>query len=261
MVQDGDAREPGHDMSGRSVLITGASRGIGAEAARAFARAGAQVGLLARTEEAVADLAAEIGPAAVAIPCDVGRYWEVAAAVDGMTRTFGRLDVLVGNAGVIEPIAHLADADPDEWGRVIDVNLKGVFHGMRAAIPVMAAAGGGTVLTLSSGAAHGPVEGWSHYCASKAGAAMLTACADEEYRAAGIRAMGLSPGTVATRMQEEIKASGVNRVSQLDWSAHIPPDWPARALVWMCSPDADEFLGREVSLRDEGVRRRIGLID
>ena len=250
-----------HDMTGRAVLVTGASRGIGAAAARAFAAAGAQVGLLARTEEAVGDLAAEIGPAALAIPCDVTRYWEVAAAVDAVVQSFGRLDVLVGNAGVIEPIAHLADADPDGWGRAIDVNLKGVFHGMRAVMPVMVRQGGGTVLTVSSGAAHGAVEGWSHYCASKAGAAMLTACAHEEGRAHGVRAMGLSPGTVATRMQREIKASGVNRISQLDWSDHIPPEWPARALVWMCSPDADEFAGAEVSLRDEGVRRRVGLID
>ena len=249
----------GHDMTGHAVLITGASRGIGAAAARAFADAGARVGLLARTEEAVADLAAEIGEAALAVPCDVTRFWEVAAAVDAVAATFGRLDVLVGNAGVIEPIAPLAEADPDGWGRAIDVNLKGVFHGLRAAMPVMIRQGGGTILTLSSGAAHGPMEGWSHYCASKAGAAMLTACADREGRERGIRAMGLSPGTVATQMQREIKASGINRVSQLDWSDHIPPEWPARALVWMCSPDADEFVGREVSLRDEDVRRRVGL--
>lgn len=249
-----------HDMTGQAVLITGASRGIGAEAARAFARAGAKVGLMARTEEAVADLAAEIGEAALAIPCDVSRYWEVAAAVDAVARAFGRLDVLVNNAGVIEPIAHLAEADPEGWGRVIDINLKGVFHGMRAALPVMIAQGGGTILTVSSGAAHGPVEAWSHYCASKAGAAMLTRCADKEGREHGVRAMGLSPGTVATQMQREIKASGVNPVSRLEWSDHIPPDWPARALVWMCSPDADAFVGEEISLRDEGIRRRAGLI-
>jgi len=72
--------------------------------------------------------------------------------------------------------------------------------------------------------------------------------------------MGLSPGTVATQMQREIKASGVNPVSQLDWDAHIPADWPAKALLWMCSPEADAFLGEEISLRDEGIRRRAGLI-
>ncbi|MDJ0627972.1 MAG: SDR family oxidoreductase [Rhodobacter sp.] len=247
------------DLTGRAVLITGASRGIGAETARAFAAAGANVALVARGREAIADLAGEIGPSAMAIPCDVSRYWEVEAAVGACVEAFGSLDVLVNNAGVIEPIAHLAFSNPEGWGHAIDVNLKGVYHGMRAALPVMVAAGGGTILTVSSGAAHGPVEAWSHYCASKAGAAMLTRCADKEYAAQGVRAMGLSPGTVATQMQREIKASGVNPVSRLDWSDHIPPDWPARALVWMCSSQADDFLGQEISLRDEGIRTRVGL--
>ncbi len=247
-------------LSGKAVLITGASRGIGAEAARAFAGAGARVALLARSRAEIAEIAGEIGEAAIAIPCDVSRYWEVEAAVAKTVETFGSLDVLVGNAGVIEPIAHLAKADSEDWGRVIDINLKGVFHGMRAAMPVMLDQGGGTILTVSSGAAHGPVEAWSHYCASKAGAAMLTRCADKEGRAGGIRAMGLSPGTVATEMQREIKASGINPVSQLDWSDHIPAEWPAQALVWMCSPEADAFVGEEISLRDEGIRARVGLV-
>lgn len=247
------------DMTGKTVLITGASRGIGAEAARVFAKAGANVALLARSKEAIADLAGEIGPKALAIPCDVSRYWEVHAAVEATVSAFASLDVLINNAGVIEPISHLSSADPDAWSQVIDINLKGVFYGMRAAMPVMEAAGGGSILTISSGAAHGPVEAWSHYCASKAGAAMLTRCADKEAADKGLRIMGLSPGTVATEMQREIKASGINPVSQLDWDAHIPADWPAKCLLWMCSPDADEFCGQEISLRDEGIRARVGL--
>ncbi len=247
------------DMTGKTALITGASRGIGAEAARVFAAAGANVALLARSEEAIADLAGEIGPKALAIPCDVSRYWEMQAAVDATIKTFGGLDVLINNAGVIEPISHLSSADPDAWGHVIDINLKGVFNGMRAAMPVMEVAGGGTILTISSGAAHGPVEAWSHYCASKAGAAMLTRCADKEAADKGLRVMGLSPGTVATEMQREIKASGINPVSQLDWSDHIPADWPAKTLLWMCSPDADAFCGQEISLRDDAIRAQVGL--
>lgn len=248
------------DMTGKTVLITGASRGIGAETARVFSAAGANVALMARSKEAIADLAGEIGSKALAIPCDVSRYWEVHAAVEATVETFGALDVLINNAGAIEPISHLSTADPDAWSHVIDINLKGVFYGMRASIPVMEAAGGGTILTISSGAAHGPVEAWSHYCASKAGAAMLTRCADKEAAENGLRIMGLSPGTVATEMQREIKASGVNPISQLDWDVHIPADWPAKALLWMCSPDADEFLGTEISLRDEAIRARVGLI-
>jgi NAD(P)-dependent dehydrogenase (short-subunit alcohol dehydrogenase family) len=248
------------DLTGRTVLITGASRGIGAEAARVFAEAGANVALVARSADSIADLAGEIGQKAVAIPCDISRYWEVAQAVENCVTAFGGLDILINNAGVIEPISRMDEADPDGWGQVIDINLKGVFHGMRAALPVMEAAGGGTILTVSSGAAHNPIEAWSHYCASKAGAAMLTMCLHKEMGDKGIRAMGLSPGTVATQMQREIKASGINPVSQLDWSVHIPADWPAKALLWMCGPDADAYLGEEISLRDEDVRRKVGLI-
>ena len=89
---------------------------------------------------------------------------------------------------------------------------------------------------------------------------MLTRMVDKENRDDGIRAIGLSPGTVATEMQREIKASGINPVSKLEWSDHIPPEWPAKCLVWMCSADADEFLGDEISLRDDAIRKRIGVI-
>ncbi|MEL7099288.1 MAG: SDR family NAD(P)-dependent oxidoreductase [Pseudomonadota bacterium] len=245
------------DMTGNTVLITGASRGIGAAAARAFAAAGANVALTARSADALATLSGEIGDRALALPCDVADYDAVASAVAATVKHFGGLDVLINNAGAVEPIAHLANADPAAWGHVIDVNLKGVFYGMHAALGVMQDTGG-TIITISSGAAHGPVEAWSHYCASKAGAAMLTRCLDKE---AGktVRAMGLSPGTVATQMQREIKASGINPVSQLDWSDHIPPEWVADTLIWMCGPDAAEFAGQEVSLRDEAIRARVGL--
>ena len=247
------------DMTGKTVLITGASRGIGEAAARAFAQAGANVVLAARSADTLERLAQEIGPRARAVSCDVARFADMEAAVALCRDHFGGLDVLVNNAGVIDPVGRLDAIDADAWGKVIDINLKGVFHGMRAAIPVMRAAGGGTILTVSSGAAHNPLEGWSHYCASKAGAAMLTECAHLEEAAHGLRVMGLSPGTVATQMQRDIRESGINPVSQLDWSAHIPPDWPARALLWMCSPDADAWAGQEISLRDPDIRRKVGL--
>jgi len=248
-------------MHGKTVLITGASRGIGAEAARVFAQAGANVALVARNAGSIGELARDIGEQALELPCNVGRYADVKAAVDQTVARFGGLDVLINNAGTIEPISRMAESDPEAWGEAIDVNLKGVYYGMRAVLPVMLAAGGGTVLTVSSGAAHSPVEAWSAYCSSKAGAAMLTRNLDLEYGEAGIHAAGLSPGTVATQMQREIKASGINPISELDWSVHIPADWPARVLLWMCGPDAAEFAGQEISLREDDIRRRAGLID
>ncbi|QYK42053.1 MAG: SDR family NAD(P)-dependent oxidoreductase [Paracoccaceae bacterium] len=246
-------------MQGKVVVITGASRGIGAAAARVFVQAGARVALLARTEAQIATLAAGLGDAATAIACDVAEAAQVDWALARVADRWGGIDAMINNAGVIEPIARLADADAAAWGRAVDINLKGVFHGMRAAIPHLRARGGGTLVTVSSGAAHNPLEGWSAYCAAKAGAAMLTQCAHLEEAAQGLRIMGLSPGTVATDMQVAIRHSGINPVSRLDPSAHIPAEWAGRALLWMCGPDADEFLGREISLRDPGVRRRAGI--
>ncbi|MBY6092171.1 SDR family oxidoreductase [Maritimibacter alkaliphilus] len=247
-------------FEGKVMMITGASRGIGEAAARLFAEAGAKVALLARGRDEIARIAGEIGPDAIAVPCDISRYWEVEAAVNACLQAFGKLDILINNAGALKPIAPLIEADPEEWGHVLDVNTKGVFNGMRAAMPVMLAQGGGTVITISSGAAHRPLEGWSAYCTSKAGTAMLTRAAHLENADKGLRIMGLSPGTVATQMQRDIKASGVNPVSQLDWEDHVPPEWPAKTLMWMCTPAADGYLGEEISLREEEVRRTVGLI-
>jgi NAD(P)-dependent dehydrogenase (short-subunit alcohol dehydrogenase family) len=247
-------------MQGKVVAITGASRGIGAASARVFADAGAQVVLLARSSAEITALAADIGRGAMAIACDVGDRASVAAAMGQIEAACGGLDVLIGNAGVIDPIARIADADPVAWSAAIDINLKGVFYGMQAAIPLMRARGGGTIITVSSGAAHNPLEGWSAYCAAKAGAAMLTRAAHLEEGANGLRIMGMSPGTVATDMQVRIKASGINPVSQLDPAVHIPAAWPALLMLWMCGPGGDDWLGQEVSMRDEAIRRAVGLI-
>lgn len=247
-------------MKGKIVAITGASRGIGAAAARVFANAGATVVLLARSVDEIETLAGEIGQGSVAISCDVGDPAQVAGAVAEIAKRLGGIDVWIGNAGVIDPIARIADARVEDWGRAIDINLKGVFYGMNAVIPVMRARGGGTIITVSSGAAHNPLEGWSAYCSSKAGAAMLTRAAHLEEAKHGLRIMGLSPGTVATDMQVKIKASGVNPVSQLDPSAHIPADWAAKALLWMCGKGGNSYLGQEIALRNEDIRRAVGLI-
>lgn len=247
-------------MEGQVVVITGASRGIGAAAAQAFSAAGARTALLARSAAEIRDLADRIGEGAMALPCDVANWASVQAAMDAVLARFGRIDVLVNNAGVIEPIARLADADPVAWAKAQDINLKGVFHGMKAALPAMRAQGGGTIVTVSSGAALRPLEGWSAYCASKAGALMLTQALHLEESANGIRSLGLSPGTVATEMQMKIRDSGLNPVSQIAWEDHIPPEWPARALVWMCGAAADPWLGRDISLRDEDIRRAVGLL-
>lgn len=248
-------------MTDKTVIITGASRGIGAAAARTFAAAGWRVALLARSGSEISALAEQIGAAAMALPCDVADPAAMQTAVQTVQARWGQLDALINNAGMIDPISRLEDADAGSWGRSIDINLKSVFNGMRAAIPVMKAAGGGTIITVSSGAASNPYEGWSAYCAAKAGAAMLTRAAHLEEGSNGLRIMGLSPGTVATDMQVKIKASGINPVSALDPAVHVPPEWPAKCLLWMCGSGGDAWLGEEVKLRDDSIRRAIGVLE
>lgn len=151
--------------------------------------------------------------------------------------------------------------DPAAWDKVIDINVKGVAYGMRAAGRIMREAGSGVIINISSGAASAAMEGWSHYCASKAAVLALTRCGQKELGDRGVRVVGLSPGTVATEMQREIKKSGVNPVSQLAWEDHIPPEWVGRAVAWLATDSARDFDGGDMSLREESVRRRIGLID
>ena len=115
-------------VNGKTVVITGASRGIGAAAGKAFAAAGANVVLAARSAQAIENLAAEIGEKAIAVVCDVSDFESVSKLMQAAEAAFGSVDVLVNNAGMIEPVAHLSAIDPSDWDRVIDVNVKGLIR-------------------------------------------------------------------------------------------------------------------------------------
>jgi len=259
-----DEQKNMQSLIGKTALITGASRGIGAAAARELATQGVRVALAARTLKDTQSIAQDIidaGGTAIAIACDVTHYKDVDSAVTETLSALGHIDILVNNAGTIDPIAHIAHSDPDGWDQVVDINLKGVYHGIRAVLPAMLKQRSGTIINISSGAATKPIEGWSHYCASKAAVLSLTACVHKEYTEQGIKCIGLSPGTVATDMQLSIKASGINAISKMDFSSHIPPEWPARAIAWLCTDEAAYLSGTDFSIKTEEGRRKAGLID
>ena len=244
---------------GRAAVVTGASRGIGAATALHLSDLGADVMLLARSGDEIADLAADIrdhGHNAEAVTCDVADPASVANAVAATVDRYGRIDLVVNNAGLIDPIARIEDTDPAAWAKVIQVNVMGVYHVLRAALPHLAAVDG-TVVNLSSIAAVRALVGWSHYCASKAAVLSLTRSVAAEHP--NVTAVGLSPGTVATGMQRSIRASGLNPVSETPWEAHIPPEWVAKAIAWLWQGGAKDYAGQDFSIKHAYGRRAVGL--
>jgi NAD(P)-dependent dehydrogenase (short-subunit alcohol dehydrogenase family) len=250
-------------LEGKVAIVTGASRGIGAGAAFVLAKAGAAVMLVARDGKRASQLADEIvanGGQAMASPCDIADYGSVRRMVDQTAHRLGRIDILVNNAGIIEPIGPLVHSDPTAWRRSIEVNLIGAYHTARATLPRMLETGNGTVINVSSGAAHRPLEGWGAYCAAKAGLAMLTEAIALECADAGVRVFGLAPGVVDTDMQAAIRASGINRISQIRQIDLAPVGHPAAAIHYLCTAAADDLVGRELALNDPNFRRRVGLV-
>lgn len=250
------------ELNGKVALVTGASRGLGEGAARALAAAGVKVMLIARDGALADSVARDIagkGGQAEALGCDVVDYRKVEHAVAETTARLGDIDILVNNAGVIDPIAEIVASDPAAWAQNITINLIGAYHVLRAVLPVMLARGGGSIVNVSSGAAHRPLEGWSSYCAGKAGFAMLTQSIALETAGKGIRIFGFSPGTIDTDMQVKIRASGINMISRIPRGDLSPVEHAVRGLIYLCRSESNDLLGQEASMRDEDFRRRIGL--
>ena len=240
-------------------LVTGAGRGIGARTAHALAEAGARVAVTSRRGDDARRVAASIGRGAVGVACEVSDPASVFAAVAEIAERLGPVGILVNNAGTVQPIGLLHETDPAAWAAALAATLAGAATAARAVLPAMLDTGHGTIVNLSSGAAHGPVEGWSAYCAAKAGLAMLTRSLALEYGSRGVRAFGFAPGLVDTGMQAEIRASGMNAISALPQTALADPDQPARAIAYLCSSAADDLAGRELDIREAAFRERVGL--
>jgi 3-oxoacyl-[acyl-carrier protein] reductase len=188
-------------ISGRSVLVTGGTKGIGQGVAAAFARQGASVVIVGRDraagEQAAADLAA-VGGTVSFVPGDVGRPEDCAAAVAAAQERHGGLDIVCCNAGIF-PAASLAEMTPGQLEEVLAVNLKGTFFTVQAALPALARSGRGRVIVISS--ITGPITGytgWSHYGASKAGQLGFMRSAALELASSGVTVNAILPGNIVT---------------------------------------------------------------
>jgi NAD(P)-dependent dehydrogenase (short-subunit alcohol dehydrogenase family) len=241
-------------LSGKIALVTGGNRGIGLATVRALAKAGATVHFTARNAANIAAAQRDLG----SIPA-TGHVVNMTDRL-AMTTLFDQpFDILVNNAAVIGPIGRILDVSVEDWALNIDTNLTAAFHATQLALGHMVARGGGTIVNISSGAAHRPQEGWSAYCAGKAGLAMLTRSVHMEYGDLGIRVFGFAPGVVDTDMQGAIRASGINPVSKLPRESLAPADHPAQAIAWLCTPAADALAGSELDIRTPDLRAAAGL--
>jgi NAD(P)-dependent dehydrogenase (short-subunit alcohol dehydrogenase family) len=234
------------------VIVTGASRGLGAATARILLEMGAAVVLTARSAEALQALAAEADPSgerSLVVAADVSDEAACAALVAETVARFGRIDGLVNNAGVLQPVGLLGDAEPAGWRQNIAVNLLGPYYLIHYALPHLKASGG-RVVNVSSGAAVRPVPGWSAYSVAKAGINMLTQALAEE--TPEVTALALRPGVVDTAMQAAIRDEGkegmpaerYQRFVRLHEEGELlPPEKPGRALAVLALHAPREWSG------------------
>jgi NAD(P)-dependent dehydrogenase (short-subunit alcohol dehydrogenase family) len=242
------------NYSGKVAFVTGAGGGIGRAAALAFAREGASVVVADVSEkenQQTASIIKEQGGQALAVRCDVTRVEEVKAALEKTVEGFGRLDFAFNNAG-IEPKkpAATADYDIEEWNRIIDIDLRGVFLCMKYEIPVMLKSGGGAIVNVSSGAGVIGIKGSPAYTAAKHGVIGLTRAAALDYAAQNIRINVVCPGYIATPMMDRFTggtAEGRAKVISEEPIGRMGrPEEIANAVLWLCSEGAGFVVGSAV---------------
>jgi NAD(P)-dependent dehydrogenase (short-subunit alcohol dehydrogenase family) len=246
-------------LDGKVAVVTGGAHGIGRASAKALAAEGAKVAMGDIDEgdgRACAEEIVGLGGDAIFVRTDVTSMDEMRELVGAAVERWGRLDVMVNNVGVAIGGAA-GEMSEDDWRRVIDVNLTGVWRGMRVAIPIMLEAGRGSIVNMSSVQAHVGFVGWSGYAASKGGIDALTRQAAVEYAARGIRVNAIVPGTILTEMNERIlREVDDPDALQAEWKAMHPigrigtPQEVAAVVVFLASDDSSFVTGE--SLRVDG---------
>ena len=187
-------------MAGKTTIITGAGAGIGRASALAFGRQGARVGVCSLNQNECEAVVAEIeaaGGSALALPCDVTEPDQIEAMIKSAHAAFGRIDVLMSNAGGATPGPWL-EQEEDTFRQIMKLNLESVHYGIRAVLPIMIEQGSGSIISISSGAGINSTAGLVTYGAAKAGLTQLTRGIAVEYGKLGIRANVIAPGPMAT---------------------------------------------------------------
>ncbi len=228
-----------NNIEGKVVVITGASSGLGEATARHLAAQGASVVLGARRQDRIRALARELsGGKAIAVTTDVGDRAQVKALVDAAVEAYGRVDVMINNAGVM-PQAPLERLRIDEWDRMIDVNIKGVLYGIAAALPYMKQQKAGHFINVSSVAGHKVGPGFAVYAATKHAVRALSEGLRQEVKPYNIRTTVISPGAVATELPQSTTEPDVAERVRKVYETAIPADSFARAVVFAISQPDD----------------------
>lgn len=204
------------NIANKVIVITGASSGMGAAAARHLAAKGANVVLGARRADRIHALATEItdaGGKATAVVTDVTKREDLKQLVDTAVTTYGRIDVLINNAGVM-PLSPMDRVKVDEWDQMIDVNIKGVLYGIAAALPYMKEQSSGHIINLASVAGHKLFNGSAVYSATKFAVRALSEGLREELSADNIRVTIISPGAVKTELLDHISEKDIQTANQ-----------------------------------------------
>jgi NADP-dependent 3-hydroxy acid dehydrogenase YdfG len=250
-VQRSGSQPSGNNIQGKVVVITGASSGLGEASARLLSAQGASVVLGARRIDRIKSLADELtrsGAKALALTTDVTHRDQVKKLVDAAVQAFGRVDVMINNAGLM-PQALLERLKIDEWDRMIDVNIKGVLYGIAAALPYMKQQKAGHFINVSSVAGHKVGPGFAVYAATKHAVRALSEGLRQEVKPYNIRTTVISPGAVATELPNSVTdPDAAERVRKFYAEIAIPADSFARAVAFAISQpddvDVNEILFR-----------------